>query len=101
MINGGSLSTTSLPALSNSTAAVLCTVPPGVGTVIISNNSGATVYITAGATATVTNGFAIATGGAPIHIPLYPGSKGTTLSVLAATAPTAGLPVSWLITSAQ
>lgn len=101
MINGGTLSSTSLPALSASTAAQLCVVPPGVNTVIISNNSGATVYITAGKTATTTNGFAIPTGGAPVAIPTYPGSAGTALSILAGTSPTAGAPVSWLISSGQ
>jgi hypothetical protein len=100
-INGGSLSSTSTPALSNSTAATLCQVPPGVGVVIISNNSGATVYVTAGVTATTTNGFAIPTGAPPVTIPTYPGSKGTALSVIAGTAPTASAPVSWLISSAQ
>lgn len=101
MINGGSLSSTSTPALSNTTAATLCVVPPGVGTVIITNNCGQTVYIAAGVTATTANGFAIPTGGAPVSIPMYPGSKGTTLSVLAGAAPTAGAPVSWLISTAQ
>ena len=101
MINGGSISSTSLPALSAVTAATLCVVPPGVGTVIISNNCGQTVYITAGATATTANGFAIPNAAPPVAIPMYPGSKGTTLSVLAGTAPTAGAPVSWLITTAQ
>jgi hypothetical protein len=99
MINGGSLTSTSLPALSNSTAAQLCVIPPGVGTVIISNNCGQIVYVTAGATATTTNGFAIPSGAPPVSIPTYPGSKGTTLSVIAAAAPTG--PVSWLISSAQ
>jgi hypothetical protein len=101
MILGGTISSTSLPALSASTAATLCTVPPGVGTVIISNNCGQTIYVTAGVTATVTNGFAIPNAAPPVEIPLYPGSKGTTLSVLAGTAPTAGAPVSWLISTAQ
>lgn len=100
-INGGTLSSTSNPALSNSSAAQLCVVPPGVGAVVISNNSGATVYVTAGKTATTANGFAIPTGAPPVTIPTFAGSAGTTLSVIAGTAPTAGAPVSWLISSAQ
>jgi hypothetical protein len=76
-------------------------VPPGVGAVVISNNSGATVYIAAGATATTTYGFAIPTGAPPVTIPTYPGSRGTVLSIIAGSAPTAGAPVSWLISSAQ
>lgn len=101
MIEGGTLSNTSLPALSNSTAATLCTVPPGVCTVIISNNCGQTVYITAGKTATTTNGFAIPNNAPPVAIPMYPGSTGTTLSIIAGAAPTAGAPVSWLISTSQ
>lgn len=100
-INGGTLSSTSTPALSNASAVQLCVVPPGVGTVILSNNSGATVYVAANVTATTTNGFAIPTGAPPVMIPVYPGSKGATLSVIAGTAPTAGAPVSWLISTAQ
>lgn len=98
MINGGSLSSTSSPALSNTTAAQLCVVPPGVNTVIISNVSGQIVYVTAGATATTSNGFAIAND-TVVTIPTQPGSAGTTLSVIAAAAPTG--PVSWLISNAQ
>lgn len=100
-INGGSLSSTSAPALSSGAAAQLCVVPPGVGTVLISNNSGATVYVTAGKTATTANGFAIPTGAPPVAIPVYPGSQGVALSVIAGTAPTAGAPVSWMISTAQ
>ena len=97
-ISSGTLSSTSLPALSNTTAAQLCVVPPGVGTIIISNNAGSIAYVAAGVTATTADGYAIPSG-ATITIPLYPGSKGTTLSVLTAAAPTG--PVSWMISSAQ
>lgn len=99
-INGGNVSSTTTPALTNASAINLCTVPPGVCSVIIRNDSGATVYITAGVTATTSNGFGVATG-ASITIPMYAGSRGTTLSVIAGTAPTAGSPLSWLISSAQ
>jgi hypothetical protein len=98
-ISSGTLSSTSSPALSNASAVTLCTVPPGEATVIISNNSGATVYVAAGVTATTANGFAIPTGAPPVPIPTYPTSTGTTLSIIAGTAPTAGAPVSWLISN--
>lgn len=101
MISSGTISSTSLPALSNSTAAQLCVVPPGVGTLIISNNCGQTIYVAFGVTATATNGFAIPNAAPPVEIPTYPGSKGTTASVIAGSAPTAGAPVSWLFTSGQ
>lgn len=97
-INSGTLSSSSLPALSNTTAAQLCVVPSGVGTAIISNNCGSIAYVAAGVTATAADGFAIANG-TTVSIPMYPGSKGATLSVLTASAPTG--PVSWLITTAQ
>ena len=102
-INGGSLSSTSLPALSTTVSAVLCPVPPGVGAVVISNNSGATIFVTAGVAANQTNGFGIPTGAPPVMIPTYPGSRGTTLNVIVATGGTVtgtGT-VSWLTTSAQ
>lgn len=98
MINGGSLSGTSTPVLGG-TAVTLCQVPPGDGTVIISNTSGGTVYIAAGVTATAANGFAIPTGAPPVMIPTYPGSKGTTLSVIAPGTVSGAL--SWLVSSAQ
>lgn len=98
MINAGNISTTTLPALSNSSAVNLCTVPPGPGTVLITNNCGATVYIAVGATATTSDGFAIATG-TSVTIPTYAGSKGGTVSVIAGTAPTASAPLSWLIST--
>lgn len=100
-INGGTVSSTSSPALTNASSIALCVVPPGASTVIISNNCGQIIYVTAGKAATVTNGFAIPNGAPPVEIPLYPGSQGTTLNVIAAAAPTAGAPVSWLISSAQ
>ena len=100
-INGGSLTSSSLPALSLTVAATLCQVPPGVGAVIVSNTSGATVFITAGVTATQTNGFAIPNNAPPVTIPTYPGSKGTFLSVIVATGGTISGAVSWITTSAQ
>jgi len=104
MIDGGSLTGSSLPALSTTVAAQLCTVPPGVGAVVISNTCGATIYVAAGVTASQTgqiNGFAIPTGAPPVTIPTFPGSKGTTLSVIVATGGTISGAVSWLVSSAQ
>jgi hypothetical protein len=97
-INGGSLTSSSTPVL-GSTAVTLCQVPPGVGAVVISNNSGGTVYIAAGVTATANNGFAIPTGAPPVTIPTFPGSRGTTLSVIAPGTVSGAL--SWLVSSAQ
>lgn len=99
-INGGSIGGSSSPALSASTSAVVCPVPPGVGTVIVSNTSGVTVYLAAGVAATATNGFAIPTGAPPVEIPMYPGSKGTTFNVLAGSGSITGS-VSWLVSTAQ
>jgi hypothetical protein len=101
MIDGGSLTGSSLPALSTTVAAQLCTVPPGVGAVVISNTCGATVFVTAGVAATQTNGFAIPNNAPPVTIPTFPGSKGTTLSVIVITAGTINGAVSWFVSSAQ
>lgn len=100
-ITGGSISTTSSPALSSASSAQLCTVPAGVGTLVLSNNSGAVVYYAFGSAATTTDGVAIASGGPPIVIQCYPGSKSVVVNVIAATAPTASAPVSWLFSSGQ
>lgn len=100
-INAGQLSSGSLPALSTSTSALLCTVPPGVGTVVVSNTCGGTVYVTAGVAASSTNGFAIPNNAPPVNIPTYPGSKGTTLNVIVATGTSITGSVSWLISSGQ
>lgn len=86
------------PSTSSSTP--LCTVPPGVGTVVISNTSGATVLVAVG-TATQTNGFAIPTGAPPVTFATYPGSRGAALSVIGATGGTVTGVVSWLISSGQ
>lgn len=100
-ITAGQLTSSSLPALSLTVAATLCPVPPGVGTVVVSNNCGGTIFVTAGVAATQTNGFPIPNGAPPVAIPTYPGSKGTTLSVIVATGSTISGPVGWLISSAQ
>lgn len=101
MINAGQLSSSSLPALSTSVSALLCTVPPGPSTVIISNTCGGTVYVTAGVTATSTNGFAIPNNAPPVEFNTYPGSKGTVLNVIVATGTSITGSVSWLISNGQ
>lgn len=84
----------------SSTSEPLCSVPPGVYNLSISNVSGVTVYVTAGVTATATNGFAIPTGAPPIVIDGYPGSRGVQLNVVAPTGTVTGV-VSWLISTPQ
>lgn len=86
---------------STSTSAPLCTIPPGVGTVVISNTSGATVIVAAAATATQTNGITIPTGAPPVTFATYPGSRGAALSIIGATGGTVTSVVSWLISSGQ
>ena len=84
----------------NGTSTLLVNVPPGVATVVISNVSGATVYVGAGPNpATTTNGFAIPTGAPPVTFPTYPGSTGSQLQVIAGGAVTG--PVSFIISTAQ
>lgn len=83
-----------------SSSVPLCTIPPGVGTVVISNTSGATVLVAVG-TATQTNGFAIPTGAPPVAFPSYPGSRGAALGVVGIAGGTVTGVVSWLISSGQ
>lgn len=76
-------------------------VPNGPCNVIVSNTSGATVYVTANVAATATNGLAIPTGAPPVTFNGYPGSTGATLNVIAASGGTVTGVVSWLISTAQ
>ena len=80
-------------------SAPLCTIPPGPCTVLISNTSGVTVYVTAGVAATAANGFAIPTTAPPVEIPTYAGSRAVPLNVFTAGSPT-GV-VSWMISTSQ
>jgi hypothetical protein len=68
-------------------AALLCTVPPGVGSVTISVAAANTTFVYVGTTSSVTatNGAAII-GGSSVTIPLYPGSKGTPLYAIGSVA---------------
>lgn len=87
-------------SLSLTVAALLCTIPPGPASVTIVNNSGAAVVITAGTTATQTNG-AVVPAGASLAFSTYPGSRGSALSVLGVTGGTLSGPVSWVISTGQ
>lgn len=87
-------------ATPTTSSTVLTTVPNGPCQVVISNTSGATVYVGAGSHAvTATNGFAIPNNAPPITFTGYPGSTGSTLNVIAVGTIT-GV-VSWLISTAQ
>jgi hypothetical protein len=106
----GNVSSTSANPLTNTTVVPLCTVPSGPCTVTISNVSGATVYVgpgtgAGGATppasiaALANGGFAIPTGAPPVPLSNLQKSGAVPLFVTAATAPTAGAPVSWAIST--
>lgn len=102
----GQVSSTSAQPLTNTTVVPLCLVPPGPCSVTVSNVSGATVYVGPGAgaqaptaAALAAGGFAIPTGAPPVALPNTQKSGPTQLYVMAATAPTAGAPVSWAISS--
>jgi len=91
---------TPIPGSVTNSAAKLCTVPPGVGSVTITVAAANTtiVYIGVVSTTTATNGAAIV-GGSSVTIPMYPGSKGTDLYAIANVAgPT---PVGVFISTAQ
>jgi len=76
-----------IPGSVTNSAAKLCTVPPGVGTVTITVAAVNTtiVYIGVASGTTVTNGAPIV-GGSTVTIPMYPGSKGTDLYAIANVA---------------
>jgi len=75
-------------------SAPFVSVPPGVNTLIVSNTSGATVYIGPG-TVTATNGFAIPNGAPPVSIPGFNASKPTQLSVIGTSGN-----ISWILSTA-
>lgn len=74
-------------------------VPPGVGSVTITNVSGVTVYIGTG-TVTTGDGFPIPNNAPPVTFPTYPGSKGAQLTVIGGSGSITG-PVGWLLSTAQ
>lgn len=71
---------TPIPASVPNTAVKLADIPPGVGSVTITVAAANTTFVYVGVASTVTtaNGAPIA-GGSTVTLPLYPGSKGTTL----------------------
>lgn len=96
------------PQLSTTVVSILTSVPASTASVIISNVSGATVFIGPGAggvAPTAANlqagGFAIPTGAPPVEIHTYPGSTGTLLYVIGATGGTLTGPVSALVATAS
>jgi hypothetical protein len=76
-------------------------VPNGPCQVVISNVSGATVYVTTTVAATSTNGFAIPTGAPPVTFTGYPGSTGASLNVIADSGGSVTGVVSWLISTTR
>lgn len=87
-------------SLSLTVSAPLCAVPPGPAAVTIINGSGAALVVTAGVSATQTNGAVIPIG-ATVPFTAYPGSKGAALNVVGVTGGTLAGPVSWIISTAQ
>lgn len=81
------MAVSALPGAVTNSAALLCTVPSGVGSVTISVAAPNTtlVYIGTASGVTAANGAAIA-GGSSVTIPLYPGSHGTQLYAIGSVA---------------
>lgn len=89
-----------IPGSVPNTAVKLCDVPPGTGSVTITVAAANTTFVYIGTTSGVTtaNGAALI-GGSSTTIPMYPGSKGTTLYAIGSVAgPT---PVGVFISTAQ
>jgi hypothetical protein len=99
-ISSGQVGSATSPALSLTVSAQLCQVPAGPADVVISNNSGGAVIITAGVAATQLNGTVIPTGGV-LRFSALPGSRGAILNVLSVTGSTISGAVGWLISNSQ
>lgn len=102
----GQLSSTSNPVLSISAVVPLVSVPAGPCTVIISNTSGATVFVAPGGTAPTAaglqgNGLPIPSGAPPVEFSTYPGSTGSTLYIVGASGGTITGAVGWLLSTAR
>jgi hypothetical protein len=74
-------------------ASFIAAVPAGPSTVIISNNSGETVWV-GGSAVTSSTGFPVPSGTPPLVIPGYLSSGATRLSAVAGSATTIGVIIS-------
>ncbi len=88
------MAVTALAVLVPTSAALLYRIPPGPCTVIVSNQSGHTVYLGNSNAVTTANGFPIPTGAPPLPIPGYAASAETDLWGISGTSSTIGLLVS-------
>ncbi len=107
-IVAGQVASTSPTPLSTTTVAPLVLVPAAVCTLIVSNVSGATVYVGTGvsssapsATVLQASGFPIPSGAPPVSIPLYPGSRSVQLYVIAITGGTITGSVGYIVSTAS
>lgn len=84
-----------VPASVATAAILVCTVPPGAATVLISNSSGSASQAFIGTTSAVTtaNGFPLPVG-ALITLPGHIGSSGTSIYAISAGTATVGAIIS-------
>jgi hypothetical protein len=84
-----------VPASVTTAATLVCTVPPGAATVVISNSSGSANQASIGTTSAVTtaNGFPLPVG-ALITLPGHVGSAGTAIYAISAGTATVGAIIS-------
>lgn len=81
------------------TAALLCTVPTGPATLLLSNvGTAAFAYVGPGTNVSAANGFPIPAGAVPTAIPLYPGAAPQSLYAISAGG---SANVGWIVTSPQ
>jgi hypothetical protein len=102
----GQVSSTSTPALSTTVVAPLVTVPAGPQTFVVSNASGATVFIGPGvggqapsATALMNGGFGIANGSTSSVVRDHQAASATPMYVIAITGGSLSGPVSYMIST--
>jgi hypothetical protein len=103
----GQVSSTSSPALSTTVVALLVTVPAGPQTFVVSNVSGATVFIgppapgnqVPTATALMASGFPIANGSTSSVVRDHQAASSTPMYVIAITGGSLSGPVGWMIST--
>lgn len=104
----GQVASTSPAPLSTTAVAPLVLAPAGASTLVVSNVSGATVFVGEGSssgapTAAVlqASGFPIPSGAPPVSLPLYSTSRAVQMYVIAITGGTLTGSVGYVVSSAS
>ena len=83
------------------TAVLLCQIPTGPASLLLSNLGTATpVYVGQGTNLSATNGFPVPSGVTPVVIPLYGGTAAGAMYVVTAGVSAGAGKIAWILTSA-